>query len=266
MEDDWGVHNAQVRQSRHLFGCACPLCECVCRSLRTVLKERPDLRGSGVVFDPLVSTPVVRAGHEESLLLCTARADARASSGDPAATLRQHCGPAAARALGDWVESAKGLRCRTSVLGGTTLELPDPTGTHCRGATVRPGRNNNRVFQVVETVSTNVRIEQLLPTGEQRYVFEGLARGYVDDSAAATAKTLLSKVQATVARECLSSEEGDVLWAEEGSLVCRGPAQTALLSPKGGPDLELAVPVTPEALPGHRGLHLGEEGLGRRGR
>jgi hypothetical protein len=251
MEDDWEVHNAHVRGSRHLFGCSCALCECVCRTLRSILKERPDLRGSGVVFDPLVSKPVVQSDHEESLLLCTARADVRGTSDDPVRVLRNKCTPAAARALGDWVtDPRKKVRCRPSVLGGVLLEVPDATGSYCRGATVRQGHMNDRFFQVIDTVSTYVRVEQLLPGGEQRFVFDGLARGYIDDSTAATPKTLLGKVEASAARVCFSCEEGDVLWADSGSLVCQGPTPLmTLLSLQGFPkELELAVPVLPNVL------------------
>lgn len=134
------------------------------------------------------------------------------------------------------------------MLGGATLEVAD-AGCYSRGATIRPSTTNSRVFHVIDTVSATVRIDQLLPDGEQLYVFEGLARGYEGESAVATAKTLMKKIQASVSRSCLYREEGDTLWAEGGSYVSVGPAGSTILSLKGLPSVfEVAVPVTQEIL------------------
>jgi len=239
--------------SRHLFGCSCSLCQCVAETLNTVLRERPDLCGMPVYFDPerdlvLQPSPPTDSG---ALLLCTTKAASGAScSSRPHETVQSRCGGAAAAALRAWLrQEEQQVRCRESALGGVTLELPHKTGRYCRGAIVRRSDKSNRLFHVIHTISTVVRVEELLPCGDRVFVFQGLARGYDDESSVASVKTLSEKVQVAVTSTCTSREEGDLLWSDSssGATLREGPGSDgdARLEIKGAPCLELAVPVTP---------------------
>lgn len=263
--------------SKHLFGCSCALCECVYHTLYLVLKERPELRDLGVLFDPLGKQIEPPSDRMEDLLICTARATTTGEDDentDKVAFVRTWCGCNAVDPLRTWIKghNAK-LQCRSIASsssatistngGGVTLEMPDPTGSYCCGATVVRTVKNKRFFHVINTISTIVRIERLRPSGEQLYVFEGVAQGCNNKSPmTATSKTLLDKVKVSVARKCVRYEEGDVLWSSSSPtsgggatptfVVRQGPDGKTILSVNNGVvvvvELEISIPVTHEIL------------------
>lgn len=277
MEDSTGAVLSilwSANGSIHLFGCSCALCECVSHTLYLVLKERPELRDLGVLFDPLGKQIEPPLDRKEDLLICSARATATGDDdeyADKVAFVRTWCGCNAADPLRTWIKGHTKLQCRSISSsatistngggGGVTLELPDATGSYYCGASVCRTDKSKRFFHVTKTISTIVRIERLRPSGERVYVFEGVARGCNNKSPmTATSKTLLDKLKMSVARKCVCYEEGDLLWSssvpdQKGGdaiipiMVHQGPDGKTILSVNNGTvKLEISIAVTHEIL------------------
>ena len=276
MEEEGGSGGAvlslmwSANGSKHLFGCSCALCECVSQTLYLVLKERPELRGLGVIFDPVGKQQIEPPSNRTAdILICTTKANDDAplphdENNDKVAFVRSCCGCMAADPLRTWIKGHTKLQCRSrsgsgASSGGVTLELPDPNRSYCCGANVCRTNRSKRFFHVTNTISAIVRIERLRPSGKRLYVFEGLAEGCNNKSAmTATSKTLLDKLKVSVARKCVHYEEGDVLWSsstsstpdEKGAkiIIRQGPDGKTILSVNNGVELEISIPVTHEIL------------------
>lgn len=254
-----GLYNAHLLGSTHLFGCRCPLCDCVCQALHSSLQKRPDLQGCGVVFNPF-TPPVVPSNRSDSLLLCTVTAEKdHANLASVDVLLTKTCGPKISKVLRTWAQNTPGVRCRASVLGYATLEAPDATGCYRRGSTVRKSDHNDRIYHIVNTISTFVCIDELLPNGTKLCVFEGLTRGFASKSTAVTSKALLTHVQASIKRNCFTCLPGDIMWANGGAMVWQAQlCQTRLLLTGMSPDIEIAVPVTSDVRRAFDGLSDGD--------